>query len=154
MIIRTGGGGWEYATRFLPGLPCTAHSPTHLDSRAAVTSDSDITAGSGKAGAARGPQGGDVTSGGDRCCPHGGGVASGSGRHGSATVSGGSPRCDVGRPTDSDGRATRVVVFWNPLAGSSFLGDRFSLLPGRGACADTTILLPFLPPSLTTTPRP
>ncbi|KAL8620517.1 hypothetical protein ACOMHN_029553 [Nucella lapillus] len=59
------------------------------------------------AGAARGPQSGDVTSGGDGRCPHGGGVASGSGRHGSATVSGGSPRCDVGRPTDSDGRATR-----------------------------------------------
>ncbi|KAL8564392.1 hypothetical protein ACOMHN_057414 [Nucella lapillus] len=62
------------------------------------------------AGAARGPQSGDVTSGGDGRCPHGGGVASGSGRHGSATVSGGSPRCDVGRPTDSDGRATRVGV--------------------------------------------
>ncbi|KAL8598615.1 hypothetical protein ACOMHN_013498 [Nucella lapillus] len=63
------------------------------------------------AGAARGPQSGDVTSGGDGRCPHGGGVASGSGRHGSATVSGGSPRCDVGRPTDSDGRATRVPTY-------------------------------------------
>ncbi|KAL8605097.1 hypothetical protein ACOMHN_018898 [Nucella lapillus] len=33
-------------------------------------------------GAERGPQGGDVTSGGGGRCPRGGGVASGSGRHG------------------------------------------------------------------------
>ncbi|KAL8572216.1 hypothetical protein ACOMHN_049392 [Nucella lapillus] len=59
-------------------------------------------------GAEHGPQGGDVTSGRDKRCPSGGGVVvSGSGRHGSATVSGGSPRHDVGRPTDNDGRATR-----------------------------------------------
>ncbi|KAL8614537.1 hypothetical protein ACOMHN_034773 [Nucella lapillus] len=43
--------------------------------------------------------------------PSGGGVVtSGSGRHGSATVSWGSPRRDVGRPTDGDGRATRGQV--------------------------------------------